>query len=294
MTVELFDASKHYAAPAGAQLVYGGGALMNLPKIVAVFVDELAGGAYALTAEMSAFLTEFMQTADTLSMLKEYDKGGAVEESGTFSGGFALSLGTTTPPPPPPPPGPGGDCSAEIAALLACLGYAKPSNAVAIQLSAASNKHAAGSTSTTLQDADVQNLIDANITSLLPAPDANTLYCVFFPTGVTIQFGTDASCTTFCGYHNSFVDSNGNTIRYAALPFPDCAGCLGGMTAKDALTSVTTHEIAEAVTDAAADGSGWYDQANGEIGDICAWMTKLDAAGNTVQLLWSNAANNCI
>ena len=140
----------------------------------------------------------------------------------------------------------------------------------------------------------MQSLIDSNLTNLLPSPDPDTLYCVFFPTGVQIQFGTDASCTTFCGYHNSFVDASGNTIRYAVLPFPDCAGCLGGMSAKDALTSVTTHEIAEAITDAGADGSGWYDQQNGEIGDICAWMTKLDSAGNTVQLLWSNAANNCI
>ena len=40
-------------------------------------------------------------------------------------------------------------------------------------------------------------------------------------------------------------------------------------------------------------GRGWYDDTNGEIGDICAWKTK--KVGNyTVQLEWSNKANQCI
>jgi len=34
-------------------------------------------------------------------------------------------------------------------------------------------------------------------------------------------------------------------------------------------------------------GSGWYDDTNGEIGDICAWSFK-QMLGYTVQLEWSN------
>jgi hypothetical protein len=42
-----------------------------------------------------------------------------------------------------------------------------------------------------------------------------------------------------------------------------------------------------------AAGSGWYDQVNGEIGDICAWHFK-KVAGYKVQLEWSNAQNKCV
>ena len=53
----------------------------------------------------------------------------------------------------------------------------------------------------------------------------------------------------------------------------------------------SSHELCESVTDPVP-GQGWYDDANGEIGDICAWQTKtLD--GYTVQLEWSNSAGAC-
>jgi hypothetical protein len=40
-------------------------------------------------------------------------------------------------------------------------------------------------------------------------------------------------------------------------------------------------------------GVGWYDQVEGEIGDICAWHFK-KVAGYKVQLEWSNAQNKCV
>ena len=46
------------------------------------------------------------------------------------------------------------------------------------------------------------------------------------------------------------------------------------------------------ITDAIP-GRGWYDDTNGEIGDICAWKTKT-VAGYTVQLEWSNKQGACI
>ncbi len=76
------------------------------------------------------------------------------------------------------------------------------------------------------------------------------------------------------------------------MPFPSCNGCLGGMKAFDALTATSTHELCEAITDPVP-GSGWYDQNNGEIGDICAWMFK-KIGPYTVQLEWSNQHNKCM
>ena len=70
------------------------------------------------------------------------------------------------------------------------------------------------------------------------------------------------------------------------------AGCLGGMSVLDSLTTTGSHELAEAVTDPVP-GAGWYDDANGEIGDVCAWQTKqLDRW--VVQLEWSNEAGACV
>ena len=51
-------------------------------------------------------------------------------------------------------------------------------------------------------------------------------------------------------------------------------------------------KLCEAITDAVP-GSGWYDDTNGEIGDICAWNFK-QVSGYTVQLEWSNKQGACV
>ena len=76
------------------------------------------------------------------------------------------------------------------------------------------------------------------------------------------------------------------------MPFPGCAGCLGNANVFDALTGTSSHELSEAITDPVPP-TGWYDNANGEIGDICAWKFKT-VAGYHIQLEWSNKANACI
>jgi hypothetical protein len=76
------------------------------------------------------------------------------------------------------------------------------------------------------------------------------------------------------------------------MPFPGCSGCTGNVRLFDALTSTTSHELCEAITDPVP-GQGWYDDNNGEIGDICAWKTRTLGA-YTVQLEWSNKAGACI
>ena len=140
----------------------------------------------------------------------------------------------------------------------------------------------------TVQDSDLQSLIQEQINSgALPSPNPNTLYMVYTETGVTVDQGGSASCQDFCGYHDSF----GSNIFYGVLPYPDCSGCTGGQDSFTALTVTTSHELCEAITDPIP-GQGWYDDANGEIGDICAWKTKT-VGQYTVQQEWSNQANQC-
>jgi hypothetical protein len=121
-----------------------------------------------------------------------------------------------------------------------------------------------------------------------PAPDANTLYFVYLPPNVAVVQGGSSSCEGFCGYHN---DAGGN-VYYAVAPYPGCNGCVGALSPLDAMTSTSSHELCEAITDPVP-GQGWYDEANGEIGDICAWQTKTLGV-YTVQLEWSNQAEECI
>lgn len=122
----------------------------------------------------------------------------------------------------------------------------------------------------------------------VPKSGPNVLYFLYLPPGVTLTQGGGKSCQAFCGYHDHI---NGK-IFYAAMPFANCNGCLGGLSTLDALTSISSHELCEAITDAVP-GTGWYDDANGEIGDICAWETK-KLGSYVVQKEWSNAQKQCV
>jgi hypothetical protein len=140
-----------------------------------------------------------------------------------------------------------------------------------------------------VSDTAIQHMLQQEIAtnSAVPHPTPNTLYFIYLPPGVRVVQGGSASCQAFCGYHN---DISGQ-IFYAAMPFPGCAGCTGGLSAIDALTSTSSHELCEAITDPIP-GQGWYDDVHGEIGDICAWQTK-KVGPYTVQLEWSNNDNKC-
>jgi hypothetical protein len=84
----------------------------------------------------------------------------------------------------------------------------------------------------TVHDAALQHMLQNEIAHNqgVPHPTPNTLYFVYTPPGVRIVQGGAASCTAFCGYHN---DISG-TVFYAAMPYPGCSGCLGGLTVLDA------------------------------------------------------------
>lgn len=123
--------------------------------------------------------------------------------------------------------------------------------------------------------------------SVLPKPTPNTLYFIYLDPGVVSVMGGSRSCQNYCGYHN-----NVGATYYAVMPYPTCSGCLGGMTPLDALTGTSSHELCEAITDPVP-GAGWYDDTNGEIGDICAWKFKKVGIFN-VQLEWSNKHGQCV
>ena len=140
----------------------------------------------------------------------------------------------------------------------------------------------------------------------------NTVYMIYFPPGISINDGTvnnpdpnGYSCVQFCGYHGTGT-LNSKELLYGVLPdYSPGSGCdrgCGGSTMFDNVTMVSSHELLEAATDPgvglAATYSpplGWYDQTNGEIGDICNQfqVTSPNAAGYSVQLVWSNVQNAC-
>lgn len=139
-------------------------------------------------------------------------------------------------------------------------------------------------------DAAIQSFLADELSTnhAFPAAGPNSLFFVYLPPGTTVDLSGARSCQQFCGYH----EATPGGLYYAVMPAADCSGCLGGQVAFDALTSTSSHELCEAVTDPVP-GQGWYDDAHGEIGDICAWKTKRLGA-YTVQLEWSNKAGKCV
>jgi hypothetical protein len=176
----------------------------------------------------------------------------------------------------------------------------------------------AGNNGSTISDTQIQSELLAQITAgHLPAPtndaagNPNTLYMIYFPPGKTITQGGSSSCVAggFCAYHGTTSNTlNSKHVLYGVLPDMQagsgCATGCGTSTTFGNYTSVTSHELVEAMTDADvgiattfAAPLAWYDMNNGEIGDICnAQQGSYVANGTTytVQLEFSNSASNCV
>jgi hypothetical protein len=135
----------------------------------------------------------------------------------------------------------------------------------------------------TISDAAIQSVIQSDINrGLLQAPDANRLYIVYVQPNVAVDLGFGQGTTQqgILGYHGAFAGSTAGgayqTIRYAIIAYPGGTSAGGvhnsslGTSAIDQLTAVTSHELAEAVTDPDVNFGqlGWYDFRRGEIGDI--------------------------
>jgi hypothetical protein len=134
---------------------------------------------------------------------------------------------------------------------------------------------------------------------------------IFFPPGKTISQGGSNSCQAggFCAYHGTTSSTlNAKHVLYGVMPDMQAgSGCstgCGSSTVFGNYTSVTSHELTEALTDADVGIAttisaplAWYDQTNGEIGDICNGQQGSYTANGTsyvIQLEFSNSANNCV
>lgn len=138
-------------------------------------------------------------------------------------------------------------------------------------------------TATVLSDGAVRKELKGQIASgAVPAADLDTLYMIYFPSNVTITLGGSKSCVQFGGYHLATSASvTPSNIFYAVIP--DCSQGFASQ------TIVSSHELAEAITDAIptpgthpAYPQAW-NTANGfEIGDLCQGnLTTLRAGTKT-------------
>jgi hypothetical protein len=133
----------------------------------------------------------------------------------------------------------------------------------------------------TISDAFIRARLQADVNSgLLQAPNANTLYVVYVEPDVAVNLGLGQGTTRqgILGYHTAFVGANGAPIRYAVVVSPGGAAHNSVLpeaaTAIDQMTAVTSHELAEAVTDPDINSKvnkgrlGWFDPQRGEIADV--------------------------
>src|SRR6267142_412333 len=266
-----------FAAPAGAHLTYRGGPVISNVQVYQVLYGS---GSYApqisatTTPSIASFFGDIGNSTFLTGMLSEYNtniSGGTnqIIGAGTFAGQFAIVP-------------------------------------------------AAGNNGSTITDTQIQSELLSQITAgHLPAPvlDAgghpNTLYMIYFPPGKTISQGGSNSCQAggFCAYHGTTSNTfNSHNVLYGVLPDMQagsgCATGCGNSTVFNNYTTVSSHEYAEAITDAQVGIAtvigpplAWYDSTNGEIGDICNGQQGSYAANGTtytIQLEFSNAANNCI
>ena len=138
---------------------------------------------------------------------------------------------------------------------------------------------------TNTTDDQIQQLLAASIASgALPAPTDETIYVVYAPYDALIDLdATSQSCRKFAGYHHSGSstgDAGKQRFLYAIVA--DCVGTTGtAQEAKDNLTYIASHEIAEVASDpdVNSDAPGawymtpgndaWISANGGENADLC-------------------------
>ena len=140
-----------------------------------------------------------------------------------------------------------------------------------------------------------------------PKADANTIYAVYLPAGVTLTASFGTSCTAFGGYHSEGLLADGTTKFIYAL-LPRCGPAGAELTD---LTAAVSHEFLEASADPYYSTAPAYRQSDNndiiwtfapgaELGDMCAYTqasfqdmgigTLTSSAPYTVQRTWSNAS----
>lgn len=137
----------------------------------------------------------------------------------------------------------------------------------------------------------------------LGKPDPSAIYTIFYPstTKITLAPGYE-SCVQFGAYHEEATAPTGEKVAYAVIP--RCPPFTAALTDFEELTSSTSHEWIEAVTDPFGQSTPAYAMTDpdtlvwnlwplGEVGDLCAQESAAffkASFGYYVQRTWSNAA----
>jgi len=265
-----------FAAPAGAHLTYFGGPIISNVQVIQVlygsgsYNSQVAGNT---SPTMGNFFADITSTG-LITLMQQYNT--------PVSGGTGQTFGNGT-----------------FAGLFQIV-------------------PAAGNNGSTITDTQIQSELLSQITAgHLPAPvldsqgNPNTLYMIYFPPGKTISQGGSNSCQAggFCAYHGTTSSTfQSHNVLYGVLPDMQagsgCSSGCGTSTVFGNYTSVTSHELVEAMTDADVGIAtvfgpplAWYDMTNGEIGDICNGQQGSYVANGTtytIQLEFSNSASNCV
>jgi len=154
-----------------------------------------------------------------------------------------------------------------------------------------------------VSNAQIQSALGKLIAaSRLPKPSADRVYVILFRKGQTITRPEGDSRHMFCGYHDTRSYAS-HALAYAVIPYEiGNPGCRAASNSFDSLTTITSHELVEAITDPDV-GLGkiaWYNRNYGEIGDICAGastpgpVTGADGVRYVVQREWSNRRGSCV
>jgi hypothetical protein len=165
--------------------------------------------------------------------------------------------------------------------------------------------------STCLDDQQVQNEINAQVTARGLKRNLGHMYVMFLPKHVESCFyagnPVDQACTlnaspsaAYCAYHSEF---NSNTV-YANMPFPIYSSVIpftcgseatlptnespNGNTDADVEISPLSHEISEAMSDPDTT-TGWFDSSGYENGDECAY--QYGATAGTAGALYNQTVN---
>lgn len=157
--------------------------------------------------------------------------------------------------------------------------------------------------SKTLTDAMLQAELDAQMAAgkLAPADD-DSLYMIYFPSGYKITIEGEASCSSFCGYHEGFKSARtGASVFYGVMP--SCGMGCGGSSAWEAISLTSSHECLEAITDPfptpgsnPAYPQAWNTSGGEEIADLCqSGGSTVTGHGivSSVSWEWDNASKSC-
>jgi hypothetical protein len=139
---------------------------------------------------------------------------------------------------------------------------------------ATTDAYSQGPASTSLSDTQIQNIVTLALNSGALGPkDANGIYFVLTSADVHKSgFGT-----SYCGWH-THANIGGTDVQYGFIGDPSVqypANCgeqatgPNGSSGADAMASIVSHELEEAITD--PDLNAWYDRSGAENADKCAW-----------------------